>query len=106
MKHNYKVVQRVYSSIDTNITEQFKIYVNSWMPDEIDGIENNFWANGNGLLFVWVIKSATELFGLFAIFYYVNGKFLAWRADENNATLVFQIGSMINVAKNGVKRNL
>lgn len=42
IKHNYKVVQRVYGSIYANIVEQFKIYVNSLMPDKIDEIEDNF----------------------------------------------------------------
>ena len=42
IKHNYKVPQRVYSSIYANIVEQFKIYVNSLMPDKIDEIEDNF----------------------------------------------------------------
>ena len=50
MKHNYKVVLRVYRSIYTNIAEQFKIYLNSLPPDKIDEIENNFCINGNGLL--------------------------------------------------------
>lgn len=42
IKHNYKVVQRVYGSIYANIVEQFKIYVNSLMPDKIDEIEDSF----------------------------------------------------------------
>lgn len=42
IKHNYKVTQRVYGSIYANIVEQFKIYVNSLMPDKIDEIEDNF----------------------------------------------------------------
>ena len=42
IKHNYKVAQRVYGSIYANIVEQFKIYVNSLMPDKIDEIEDNF----------------------------------------------------------------
>ena len=52
MKHNYKVSRRVYSSAHTNIAEQFKIYINSLPPDEIDEIENDFWADGNGLFSV------------------------------------------------------
>ena len=42
IKHNYKVAQRVYGSLYANIVEQFKIYVNSLMPDKIDEIEDNF----------------------------------------------------------------
>ena len=45
------------------------------MPDEIDEIENNFRANGNGLLSVRDSESATELFDSFAMFYYINGRF-------------------------------
>ena len=45
------------------------------MPDEIDEIENNFRANGNGLLSVRDTESATELFDSFAMFYYINGRF-------------------------------
>ena len=74
MKHNYKVARRVYSSIYTNITKQFKIYVNSLPPDENDEIKNNFWANENGLLSVRDTKSTTELFNSFAMFYYINGR--------------------------------
>ena len=74
MKHNYKVARRVYGSIYTNIAEQFKIYVNSLLPDEIDEIENNFRANGNGLLSVRDAASATELFDSFVMFYYINGR--------------------------------
>lgn len=44
------------------------------MPDEIDEIENNFRANGNGLLSVRDSESATELFDSFAMFYYINGR--------------------------------
>ena len=49
MKHSHKVARRVYSSICTNIAEQFKIYLNSLSPDEIDENENNFSTNGNDL---------------------------------------------------------
>ena len=44
------------------------------MPDEIDEIENNFRANGNGLLSVRDAASATELFDSFVMFYYINGR--------------------------------
>ena len=42
MTHNYKVAQRVYGSIYRYISEQFKIYVDSLLPDEIDEIKNGF----------------------------------------------------------------
>ena len=54
--------------------EQFKIYVNSLLPDEIDEIENDVRANGNGLLSVRDTESTTELFDSFAMFYYINGR--------------------------------
>ena len=43
-------------------------------PDEIDEIKNDFQANGNGLLSVQDTENATELFSLFAMFYYLNGR--------------------------------
>ena len=74
MKHNYRVARRVYASTYANMAEQFKMYLNSLPPDEIDEIENDFMANGNGLLSVRQIESATELFDSFAMFYYINGR--------------------------------
>ena len=74
MNYNYRVARIVYASTYANIAEQFKIYLNSLPPDEIDEIENDFRANGNGLLSVHQTKSVTELFDSFAMFYYINGK--------------------------------
>ena len=74
VKNNYKVARRGYSSIYINIAEQFKIYVNSFPPDEIDEIENDFQTTGNGLLSVRDTESATELFDSFAMFYYINDR--------------------------------
>ena len=42
MKHNYRVARRVYASTYTNIAEQFQIYLNLLLPDEIDEIEDDF----------------------------------------------------------------
>ena len=42
MKHNCKVAQILYGFIYTNIAEQFKIYVDSLLLDEIDEIENDW----------------------------------------------------------------
>ena len=44
------------------------------MPDEIDEIENDVRANGNGLLSVRDTESTAELFDSFAMFYYINGR--------------------------------
>ena len=74
MKHNYKEARRIYSSLYTSITEQFKIYVNFLPPDEIGEIENDFRSNGNDLLFVRDTESATKLFNSFTMFCYINGK--------------------------------
>ena len=74
MKHNYKVARRDYSSIYIKIAEQSKIYTNSLPPDEIDEIENDFRANGNGLLSVQDTESTTDLFDSFAMFYYINSR--------------------------------
>ena len=74
MKHNYRVARRVYTSNYVNIAEQFQIYLNSLPPDEIDGIENDFRANENGLLSVRDTKSAVELFNSFAMSYYMNSR--------------------------------
>ena len=74
MKHDYKEARKVYNCIYTNIAEQFKIYINSLPPNEIDEIENDFRANGNGLLSVRYTESATEMFDSFAMFYYINGR--------------------------------
>ena len=74
MKHNCRVARRVYASTYANMAEQFKMYLNSLPPDKIDEIENDFMANGNGLLSVRQIESATELFHSFAMFYYINGR--------------------------------
>ena len=74
MKHNYKVARRVYGSIYTNIAEKFKIYIISLKRDEIDEIENDFRVNGNSLLSAHDTGSTTELFNLFAMFYYINGR--------------------------------
>ena len=52
MKHNYRVPQRVYVSTYANMAEQSEIYLNSLPTDEIDKTENDFKANGNGLLSV------------------------------------------------------
>ena len=73
MKHNYGVARRVYASTYANIVEQFKIYLSSLPPDEIDEIENNFQANGNSLLSISDTQSIGKLFDSFALFYYVNG---------------------------------
>ena len=56
------------------MAEQFKIYFNSLPPDKIDGIENDFKANGNGLLPVRQMESATEPFDSFTMLYYINGR--------------------------------
>ena len=74
MKHNYRVARRVYASIYANITEQFQIFLNSLPLDEIDEIENDFRASGNGLLSVRDTQSAVELFNSFAMFYFINGR--------------------------------
>ena len=73
MKYNYRVARRVYASTYTNIAEQFKVYLDSLPPDEIDDIENDFRANRNALLPVPRTESATELFYSFEMFYYING---------------------------------
>ena len=52
MKHDYRIVLRVYASTFRNIAEQFKVYLNSLPPDKIDEIERDYQANGNGLLSV------------------------------------------------------
>ena len=41
---------------------------------QIDEIENDFRANGNGLLSVRDTQSTVELFYIFAMFYYINGR--------------------------------
>lgn len=74
MKHNYKVARRIYCSIYKSTVEQFKMYVNSLQPVEINEIENNFQVNGDNLLSVRDTKSVTELFHSFAVFYYINGR--------------------------------
>ena len=74
MKHNYRVARRAYGSTNANMAEQFKIYFNSLPPDEIDEIENDFRVNGNGLLSIRQMESATELFDSFAMLYYINGR--------------------------------
>ena len=74
MKYNYRVARRVYASTYANIAEEFKTYLNSLPPDEIDKIENDFRTNGNGLLSVHQTKSATELLDSFAMFYYINSR--------------------------------
>ena len=56
------------------MAEQFRIYLNSLSPDKMHEIENDFRANGNGLLSVRQTESATELFDSFAMFYYINGR--------------------------------
>ena len=73
MKYNYRVARRVYASTYPNIAEQFKIYLNSLSPDEIDETENDFRANGNGLLSIRQTENLTKLFDSFAMFYYING---------------------------------
>ena len=76
MKHNYRVAWSVYASTYANMAEQFKIYLSSPPPDEIDEAENDFRAKGNRLLSVRQTESVTELFNSFAIFYYINGRLL------------------------------
>ena len=74
MKHKYRAPWGVYASTFANIAQQFEIYLNSLLSDEIDGIENDFQANGNSLLSVRDTQSAVELFHYFAIFYHINGR--------------------------------
>ena len=74
MKLNYRVARRVYASIYANIAEQFQIFLNSLPPDEIDEIENDFRASGNGLLSIRDTQSTVELFNSFAMFYFINGR--------------------------------
>ena len=73
MTYNYRLARRVYASNYANIPEQFQIYLNSLPPDEIDGIANDFRANGNGLLSARDTQSTIKLFSSFALFYYING---------------------------------
>ena len=56
------------------MAEQFKVYLNSLPPDEIDEIENDFRGNGNGWLSIKQMESAVKLFASFAMFYYINGR--------------------------------
>ena len=42
MKHTYRVARKVYALTYANIAQQFKIDLNSLLPDEIDKIENDF----------------------------------------------------------------
>ena len=74
MKYNYRVARRVYASTYVNMGGQFKIYLNSLPPEKIDEIDNDFRANGNSLLYIRQMKSATELFDSFAMFYHINGR--------------------------------
>ena len=74
MKHNCRVVGRVYVSTYANMAEKVRIYLNCLPIDKIDETENDFRTNGNGLVSLRQTKSATELFDSFAIFYYVNGR--------------------------------
>ena len=67
MKHDYRIVPRVYASTFRNIAEQFKVYLNSLPPDKIDEIERDYQANGNGPLSVQDTESTVELFDSFAI---------------------------------------
>lgn len=55
------------------MAKQFKIYLNSLTPGEIDEIENDFRANGNNLVLVRDVQSRVELFDPFSIFCYING---------------------------------
>ena len=64
----------MYASTYANIAEQFKIHLNSLPPNKIDEIEDDFRANGNGLLSVCQTGSANELFDSFAMFHYINGR--------------------------------
>ena len=75
MKHNYRVARRVYQSTYENLAEQFKIYIYSLPPDEIDELERDFHANRNGLLSIRDTESPAELFNSFTMFYYLNGRF-------------------------------
>ena len=70
-----KAERKILKSMKYNMAEQFKIYLNSLPPDKIDEIENDFRANGNGLLSVRQTESATKLFYSFAMFYYINDRF-------------------------------
>ena len=74
MEHNYSVAQCVYTSTYKNMAQQFKIYLNSLPPNKIDEIENDFRANGNGLVLVRDAQSAVELFDSFDMFCYINGR--------------------------------
>ena len=58
------------------MAEQFKIYLNSLPSDEIHETENDFRANGNGLLSVRQTESVTVLFDSFTIFYHIYGRLL------------------------------
>ena len=75
MKYNYQIARRLYQSTYENLPEQFKTYVTSLLPDEIDKLERDFCANGNGLLLIRDTESSTELFNSFAMFYYLYGRF-------------------------------
>ena len=58
------------------MAEQFKIYLNSLPSDEIHETENDFRANGNGLLSVRQTESVRVLFDSFTIFYHIYGRLL------------------------------
>ena len=42
MKYNYQIARRVYQSTYEHLAEQFKIYVNSLTPNEIDSSKEIF----------------------------------------------------------------
>ena len=75
MKYNYQIAQRLYQSTYENFPKQFKTYVTSLLPDEIDKLERDFCANRNGLLLIRDTESSTELFNSFAMFYNLYGRF-------------------------------
>ena len=74
IKHNYRVARKLYASTYANIVEQFRIYLNSLLPDEIDEIKIDFRINENGLLSVRDTQSVVELFDSFTMFYYINDR--------------------------------
>ena len=72
MKENCKVIQRVYNSIYSSVTGQFKIYLDSLPESDKDETGKNFRANRNGILTIPESKSALHILDSFPMFYYLN----------------------------------
>ena len=70
----YRIYSRVYQTLSYEIAETFIQYINTLTADEIKQLDADLRSNGWGVKSIAEIEDYIELFRLFQLFYYLNGR--------------------------------